>query len=327
MEESISSAFPGRRLNPRPDLVLWIGITGQKRSWVEQVDGYAEIVRALSSSFSNLLVYIDGHTAAEGQKATNDADAQVARKLITEIGKSARVVSLVGLDYPTKIELCHGVDIFIANGGTGSFVPLRVCRKPGLLHSNENLWTFRGDDYPDTVVFTPPHIVHEIASADKKQAQFVSYSIAWQEIYNRLLPILLKVKGVRLDPVPAPPAARNSAELDRSLFGKLAQSLGPHSEAADILREVALIFEKKGDLLTAFTVMEQAHLQRPSGPVINRKLDEYRSALAMASREPRLKPALPHVPIIAQSSDRKSGGSTGRFRSRLRDIFWPAILR
>lgn len=280
MEKAIASMITGRTPDPRADLVLWIGITGQKRSWVEQVEGYAQIVRHLSSSFSDILIYTDGFTAPQGNKIKKDADTQVVKELEAKIGGKARVISLIGDDYPTKIERCQGVDIFIANGGTGCFVPLRVCRKPGLLHSNKNLWTFRGDDYPDTVVFTPPDIVHRVASIEENRAAHVSYSIAWQEIYNRLLPVLFKVKGVQLRPVPLPSAEQTSREFDRNLFRQLSHTLGPDSGAVEVLREVAVLFEKKGDIATAFAVMEQAHLQRPNGPFINRKLQEYRAALA-----------------------------------------------
>ncbi|MGP7735213.1 sulfotransferase domain-containing protein [Oceanimonas smirnovii] len=50
-------------------------------------------------------------------------------------------------------------------------------------------------------------------------------------------------------------------------------------ESPDILREVALAFEKSGDIHTAFKIMEKAHSLRPDGPFIRRKLDEYRTAL------------------------------------------------
>ena len=287
MEKEIVSKIPENKPDPRADLVLWVGITGNKRSWIEQVEGYAQIVRNLSSAFANILVYVDGITAPEGKKVKHVADTQVAKELKAEIGGKARVVSLVGHDYPTKIAYCKGVDVFIANGGTGCFVPLRVCRKPGLLHSNKSLWTFRGDDYPDTVVFTPPHIVHEVGGGERDRKDFVSYSIAWQEIYNRLLPVLSKVKGVQLKPVPLPPppsAEQTSPEFDRNLFRQLSDSLGPKSGTVEILREVAVLFEKKGDIATAFAVMEQAHLQRPHGPFINRKLKEYRAALTATAK-------------------------------------------
>jgi hypothetical protein len=283
MERWIAAAIPARLPEPRADLVLWVGITGQKRSWLEQVDGYAAIVRQLTTRFPDLLVYVDGLTSPQGTTLEAREDKDVVQRLIAEIGNAARVESLVGADYPEKIARCHAVDIFIANGGTGCFVPLRICRKPGILHSNKTLWTFGGDEYPDTVVFTPPEIVREIPSLMTLRKDIVSYSIAWQEIYNRLVTILEKVMGVRLDPLTVPPV---SPEFDQVLVGQLLQNLTPDSSAAEILGEVAVLFEAKNDFATALAVMKKAHLQGPDEPVFKRKLGEYRQKLAMGRREP-----------------------------------------
>ena len=46
-------------------------------------------------------------------------------------------------------------------------------------------------------------------------------------------------------------------------------------EGADILREVALSFERSGDISTALTIMQKALQVRPSGPFIKKKVTEY----------------------------------------------------
>ena len=50
--------------------------------------------------------------------------------------------------------------------------------------------------------------------------------------------------------------------------------------SADILREVALAFEKDGDIETAYSLMKKASALRPNGPFIKKKVEEYREILS-----------------------------------------------
>ena len=61
----------------------------------------------------------------------------------------------------------------------------------------------------------------------------------------------------------------------KEVFGVLRDKIQLDHESADILREVALLFEVIGDIKTAKAVMEQALIQRPSGKFIQNKLLEY----------------------------------------------------
>jgi hypothetical protein len=279
MESSIAAAIPAQPPEAEADLVLWTGITGQKRSWVEQTEGNVAIIRELARHFPRLHVYIDGITAPEGRTVAVPEDEKVADRIVADVGDAARVESLVGRDYPEKIARCHAADLFIANGGSGCIVPLRICRKPGVLHSNRRLWTFRHDESPTTVVRVDLGMIQEVS--DKARSGFVSYSIPWQHVYNRLVFVLGKVRGIDLPELDVPQEPGRAEKYgDRALFGQLQQMVTPEADSGDILREVAKLFEKKGDIVTALALMEQASLQKPHGPYIKRKIDQYRLRLA-----------------------------------------------
>ena len=64
-----------------------------------------------------------------------------------------------------------------------------------------------------------------------------------------------------------------------NLFKKLQNIASNEFDSADILRDVAIAFESINDIQTAKKVMQQAHLLRPDGPVIKKKLDEYNKLL------------------------------------------------
>ena len=51
-------------------------------------------------------------------------------------------------------------------------------------------------------------------------------------------------------------------------------------KSPDILREIALAFEKDGNTKTALLIMEKALELRPNGPFIKKKVEEYKLSLA-----------------------------------------------
>ena len=185
------------------NFILWIGITGQKRSWLEQIEGYAQIVNNLAHKYEKLLVLIDGWTATAGDKIKNADDDLVVSKVKELISTKVELLSLVGLDYETKIKYCSYVDAFIANAGTGSIVPLRLCKKPGVLHSNTKICSFRYD-YPETVAIINNKQVVDAPENSSDIAMRTSYHIHWQHIYQALARVIKIIKGDELPYIEAP---------------------------------------------------------------------------------------------------------------------------
>ena len=50
-------------------------------------------------------------------------------------------------------------------------------------------------------------------------------------------------------------------------------------QSADILREVSLAFESDGDISTAYKIMKEALILRPTGSVLKSKVTEYKKLL------------------------------------------------
>ncbi|MDD6055935.1 MAG: hypothetical protein PUB96_05255 [Helicobacteraceae bacterium] len=50
------------------DLTLWLGLPGERRAWLEQVEGCAKILKILSKTFKKIRVFIDGMTAYDYQR-------------------------------------------------------------------------------------------------------------------------------------------------------------------------------------------------------------------------------------------------------------------
>ena len=63
---------------------------------------------------------------------------------------------------------------------------------------------------------------------------------------------------------------------DQSSVNTFTAMLQPNIEIADILREIALLFENKKDIYTALNIMEEAYVHRPDSPNIRKKIEEYK---------------------------------------------------
>ena len=119
-----------------------------------------------------------------------------------ELTKGVEVFSLIGLDYRAKIAYCDSVDFFIANAGTGCIVPLRFVKKPGVLHSNTQLFTFP-NKYPEYVKFIGKDFVIDVVH-ENKRIDYLSYHVPWQLVFNLSADVLRLTKGVEIKKISIP---------------------------------------------------------------------------------------------------------------------------
>lgn len=274
-------------------LKLWYGITGQKRSWLEQVEGVENIVNELLLYFNKIELYVDGMTAMEGKVIQNADDEAVFAQIAKRLDDKCKIQSLIGQDYRHKIQICSTVDMFIANAGTGCMVPLRFCKKPGVLHSNTKLFTFP-DEYPETVKKFDKKYVIDVVEEGKTRPDYASYHIPWQHIFNLTAEVLNQIKGTDIKLLDVPPVkevakaykAEEQAKKKKLMaFTALESRVKPTDKSPDILREVALAFEQSGDIDTALKVMKKALELRPNGPIIRQKVAEYTENLKAIKKD------------------------------------------
>ena len=270
--------------NENYDLILWYGITGQKRSWIEQIEGFEQIVNKLKQSFPKIKIYIDGMTASDDKTIQNKEDEEVYKKLKKpfENDKTITITSLIGQDYKTKICYASTIDIFIANGGTGCMVPLKFCQKAGVIHSSSLLRVF-GKVNTKLVKSVDDKMIIDITHKNNR-VDFASYFIPWQHIFNLLAEVLEELKDIKIKRLELPNIDKLRAKYQKNsinsdIFMNLERKIKPNSKAEDILREVALSFEKKGNIKTALDLMEEALILRPNGKVIKQKVVKYKEIL------------------------------------------------
>ena len=166
------------------EISIWVGITSSKRAWLQQIEGYTSIITALANDYSRVNVFVDGVTSAINVESPKSSDTDVFRLLASNLSSSTNLnlVSLIGTNYESKIRTCAGVDAFISNGGTGSFVPLRILKKPGVIHTNSKLMTFPGE-YSNISVLIGED---DHSTNEQDLAGSMSYSLDWREILQAL---------------------------------------------------------------------------------------------------------------------------------------------
>ena len=264
----------------RFDFVLWVGITGQKRIWVEQIEGYASIIKLLSKNFSNILVVVDGWTAPYGEEVVLPEEEQILNKIRKSCGDTVSFISVIGQDYYHKISICKNVDYFIANAGAGSLVPLRICRKNGVLHRNNGPVTFP-DNYSkrgQTIEIVDQKFVKDV-DVDFKWSHMVSYHTNWRVLYNLLVQVINTTSSAKLDKL-----SISSQEVGSDIMVSLQtwqkqlvknKRVANEDTFVDLLRDLALQFEKHDDIDTAFALMIEAKKLRPGGKFIEEKALKY----------------------------------------------------
>jgi hypothetical protein len=187
MESSLYKCYNKKSsLSEEGAINVWYGVTGSKRSWVEQIEGALYIAERLLEKGIHVRLYVDGMTAALGKYSPAQEDISILNELMGRLDPRVEVLNQIGLDYPTKIANCSACSVFVTNAGTGSFVPLRVCTLGGVLHSNTRLFTFEGDSYSTIVRRVDPRYIADLGDGSL-QEQHTSYSIHPEVIWSEVV--------------------------------------------------------------------------------------------------------------------------------------------
>lgn len=241
------------------DLTIWLGLPGERRAWLEQIQGTANILKHLNKYFKKIKVYIDGMTAYDRERqdfpenkilfnkvvnATKELFLKEYHKEIVFIFENIQELnndfiineerfivfkSLAGYDYRTKICYCNDCDIAISDSGTTALVPFNFHKKPGVI--------FYGDISSTWVHYSQALIQNDfqklfnknlMKQTNRKSPLIWDYHIPPEHIYNLAAEVLeelsiagkLKIKNLKMYRLDVP-----SVELITKQY-ELEQKLG-----------------------------------------------------------------------------------------------------
>ncbi len=262
------------------DLTIWLGLPGERRAWLGQIKGVANILKYLNKYFNKIKVYIDGMTSYDGErkdfpenKVLFNKIVNTARKLFLkeynkniiftfeELQKSISdsivseekfivFKSLAGYDYRTKICYCEDCDIAISDSGTTGLIPFKFHQKPGVVFYGDKSW-IKFSEWLSLNNYQYCIKEDYILQVNKKSHIIWDYHIPLEHIYNLTVEVLerldkenkLKVKNLKLHRLEVPPVelVAKQYELEQKLQIELPmESVALYSELEKQINTLAL---------------------------------------------------------------------------------------
>ena len=180
--------------------LIWIGITGQKRSWCEQVDAGVYLINELYRAFPGLGICFDGWTSplnrTLGDSIEVDKDQNITSQIQAKIPYSIPIFNLVGETSIHKIGFAHIVDFFITNYLTGSIHVSRFAKKPGLGHISNAMSTHEGHTHFRTIKI-PKKYVTDVETEKDRRVDFISYHISPEAIADLTFKMMLEINLIQ----------------------------------------------------------------------------------------------------------------------------------
>ncbi|WP_293652097.1 hypothetical protein, partial [uncultured Campylobacter sp.] len=263
--------FNIKKLNIEYDLKIWIGLAGEKRGWLEQIDGLTQILSILTNYFENIKIYFDGMTSYENIKMEFKDNSLLYNMFLESISKRKLKIDiecLIGKNYKEKINYASNVDIVIADVGTTTIACCEISKKPvvGFFTSKPAGYTSRCilHKYLDI----PCRFVNQnyvLPVGDTIWDILKSFHIPWEHIYNLTAELLEEVKGIKMHRLDVPPVELVAKQYDLeqelgikipiesvALFDEVKQELNKISKEQksnkELLESIALFDEVKQEL-------------------------------------------------------------------------------
>jgi hypothetical protein len=247
--------------------VLWLGITSGKRTWVEQVAAYKELIQKLLSEVGNIVVITDGWTKGRGGCVDEPVgDARLDNELSSYFKNNGNVIfiSIVGAEAETKLKVALDVDFFIANHSTGSIWVSRIVAAKGITHiSNAARNSTIVQHVHPNAQLIPSEFIKDLDTESGAQTPFhVSYSITPENFVKNTFSLAIEQYK-----------NKKNRQYNTRVFNQL--KLNNDTKPAEALRDIALLFKEVGDMNTAYKLMSKALELRPKGPFIKQKVQEW----------------------------------------------------
>lgn len=162
--------------------ILWFGICGEKRSWIEKAEGIQKIVREVHKLYPNVGIVLDGLTSTEAQnekqfrKKSAREDAEAAKQILNRIDPSIPSFNLIGSTSKKKIAYASQIDFFLTSYSTDTMYVAHVCGKHGVAHLN-TIKNINLHKHPSIYKIPDKYVKNILVDKNKNEGPNVSYSV------------------------------------------------------------------------------------------------------------------------------------------------------
>jgi tetratricopeptide (TPR) repeat protein len=198
--------------------LLWITIRLGNRTWVNQVEGTAEIINALARDFPQLGIVFDGFNTADtrGKSLTSEAEkgiiareTETVKEIQSLITPELKIYNTIGRSMMESVLWSKEIDLYLAPWGAGLTKVAAMANKPGVIHTNKTVlnlvfskkywWAVGNQDKADVPVFIPESAIFEVSDNVKRmgvwdrRTTLNNYNCDWQIMYQELLQLINKI--------------------------------------------------------------------------------------------------------------------------------------
>ncbi|CAD5961611.1 hypothetical protein PCC9214_03225 [Planktothrix tepida] len=166
--------------------LLWINLRGHNKSWINQVDGYANIINELSKEYPNLAILFDGFST----------EKETMEKIIQQIPSTVTIYNGLNCSIPETLVWAFAIDAYIAVLGSGLTLVTWIANKPGVAHSDRahysqiQMWAEARDN-----AITPSYVpLESIVDIQDGREGWLNYECDWKVIYNQVVNVIRSVK-------------------------------------------------------------------------------------------------------------------------------------
>lgn len=165
--------------------VVLINLRGHNKSWVNQVEGYANIINCLYQDYPNMAVFFDGFV-----------DEQVSLDQILEaISPQVKVFNGLNCNIYETLLWVHNIDTYIAVIGSGLVLVNWLANKPGVTHGNKAHYSQQGfwtDVRENSIspIFLAEEFIEDLFNDPTSGNVYSNYNCDWKLLYNELINII-----------------------------------------------------------------------------------------------------------------------------------------
>jgi hypothetical protein len=164
--------------------LLWINLRGHNKSWISQVDGYANIVKKLSESYPNIGIFFDGYSS----------EKETMEKIISLIPPNVKTYNGLDLAIHETIPWSFAIDSYIAVIGSGLTLVSWIASKKGVAHSEKDhygqmIWWSEVRENSIAPALVPIDCIKEIEGSYPDKG-WLNYDCDWQVIYEEIAKVI-----------------------------------------------------------------------------------------------------------------------------------------
>jgi len=182
--------------------ILCVQIRSHYRLWLSQVEGTANIIKAIQGDFPNLAVVFDGWSVGERPNARSGKGTEEDRVIIEKIREllptNIQTYSASGRTTWETVVWANNVDLFMAPIGAGDMYLVGLANKRGVMYSNRVTLRQISSNYEKIrenvilPIFVPIDCIY-----DDLDTMDSNFDLDWQVIYKELIKILKDFKHER----------------------------------------------------------------------------------------------------------------------------------